>query len=84
MLMGARLLPLLALSPPGPRCGVRLCSTGVELASLKVVELKSRLREEGLPVSGTKAVLIERLLAARPSVKAAIGGTVVSIEHCKS
>ena len=84
MLISARLLPLLALSPPGPRCGVRLCSTGAELASLKVVELKSRLREEGLPVSGTKAVLIERLLAARPSVKAAIGGTVVSIEHCKS
>lgn len=35
-----------------------------ELASLTVVQLKDRLREAGLPVSGKKAELIERLTLA--------------------
>ena len=35
-----------------------------DLTSLTVVKLKELLRAQGLPVSGTKAILIERLLAA--------------------
>ncbi len=38
-----------------------------ELAALTVVELKDWLRAAGLPVSGRKAVLIERLLADNSS-----------------
>jgi len=35
------------------------------LESLTVVAIKAKLREEGLPVSGRKAKLIERLLGGR-------------------
>eukprot|EP00977_Amphora_coffeiformis_P020193 scaffold8005_cov275-Amphora_coffeaeformis.AAC.11 len=37
---------------------------GEDLESLKVDELKERLREAGLPVSGRKAELIERLMSS--------------------
>jgi hypothetical protein len=39
-------------------------SDGVDLSSLTVPELKAKLKEAGLPVSGVKAELIERLSAA--------------------
>lgn len=39
-----------------------------DLSALTVVKLKELLRAQGLPVSGRKAVLIERLLAASPNV----------------
>ena len=38
-------------------------SSGTDFSTLTVPELKDRLREAGLPVSGNKAELIERLLA---------------------
>jgi hypothetical protein len=38
-------------------------STGEDLSSLTVPELKEKLREAGLPVSGNKGDLIDRLLA---------------------
>lgn len=41
-----------------------LTETEADLSSLKVVELKEKLRVAGLPVSGTKAELIDRLLSA--------------------
>lgn len=37
----------------------------MKIADLTVQELKDRLRSKGLPVSGTKAVLIERLKSKR-------------------
>jgi hypothetical protein len=40
-----------------------------EIDALKVTELKERLREMGKPVSGTKAVLQERLKVSRRSAK---------------
>ena len=41
-----------------------LRATSEELAELRVPELKDQCRALGLPVSGTKAVLIERILDA--------------------
>ena len=38
-----------------------------DLAVLNVAQLKERLRERGLPVSGKKQELVERLLAAAPA-----------------
>ena len=45
--------------------------TRESLMSRKVVDLKASLRAAGLPVSGTKPVLVDRLLAA---IQAATGG----------
>ena len=41
-----------------------LRATSDDLAELRVPELKDQCRALGLPVSGTKAVLIERILDA--------------------
>jgi hypothetical protein len=38
--------------------------TGANLESLTVAELKGKLKEAGLPVSGRKAELVERLSTA--------------------
>tara|TARA_B100002052_G_scaffold210778_1_gene192798 strand:+ start:368 stop:1417 length:1050 start_codon:yes stop_codon:yes gene_type:complete len=40
-----------------------------DLIEMNVVELKQHLRDEGLPVSGRKSVLIERLQNSRPEKK---------------
>ena len=56
--------PLLMTLAAGLQAGlhVRMCAT--DLSSLKVVELKDRLRQQGLKVGGNKAELIARLAAA--------------------
>lgn len=41
------------------------------LKSLKVAELKAKLKEKGLDVTGVKAVLIQRLVDAEEDVEAA-------------
>ena len=66
-----------------------------ELSALTVKQLKEKLREAGLPVSGVKAVLIDRLLCgppptpptpapSAPPLAADAGGVLIEIEHCKS
>mmetsp|Transcript_48750 Transcript_48750/g.104064 ORF Transcript_48750/g.104064 Transcript_48750/m.104064 type:complete len:112 (-) Transcript_48750:337-672(-) len=40
---------------------VRMASGEVDLSKLTVIELKERLRAANLPISGKKAVLLERL-----------------------
>ena len=60
------------LRPPSLCGGVRLRMLSSEdLSSLTVVQLKERLRAAGLPVSGRKAELIDRLYtggAATPAI----------------
>ena len=55
------------------------------LAGLTVVELKARLKKAGLPVSGNKAELIDRIgagpLAAPPPAQS---DAAVAIEFCRS
>ena len=48
------------------RCTVRCCASESELSALTVVKLKEKLRAAGLPVTGTKAVLVARLLKPPP------------------
>ena len=65
-----------------------------DLSKCTVVELKARLKAAGLPVSGRKAELIDRLGgAAAPAVAAPVGVVaaavttafpLVEIEACKS
>ena len=44
-------------------------SAAEALAALRVPELKDRCRTLGLPVSGTKAVLIERILEGTARIR---------------
>ena len=66
-----------------------MCGTPDLLGGCTVIQLKEKLREAGLPVSGRKAELIERLAlgtAAAPSqpAPAAAGASVgLVIEACK-
>ena len=70
---------------------VRMLSD-MPLDKLTVVQLKEKLREAGMPVSGRKAELIERLggagaapMAAPPPATAAapIAGLSIIVEACK-
>ena len=78
--------------PRAAPLGVRalsMCAAPDNLAALTVPQLKERLRSAGLPVSGRKAVLIERLggAAAAPSVEQAAppaAEALVAIEFCRS
>ena len=72
---------------------VRMSSSQEDLSKRTVVQLKEQLRAAGLPVSGRKAELIERLLsadaapAAAPSVPLAsvvTSGTVVPTNIARS
>ena len=70
--MAARRLALLLLlrcssawhATPRGRYALPRRATSDDLAELRVPELKDQCRALGLPVSGTKAVLIERILEA--------------------
>ena len=53
-----------------------------ELSQMTLPQLREQLRKAHLPVSGNKAVLVERLLAA-PPVEAA-DAAMLEIEACKS
>ena len=64
----------------------------VPLSKLTVVQLKEKLREAGMPVSGRKAELIERLggagaapmtSGAAPAAAAPIAGLSIIVEACK-
>ena len=46
---------------PGPQAKADVEGQNVSLDKLTVVALKAKLKERGLPVSGTKAVLLQRL-----------------------
>ena len=68
----------------------RMMST--DISSLKVVELKDRLRAAGLKVSGNKGALVERLLQststfspmdAEQNADGLGADLVISISHCK-
>ena len=89
-------VPLL-FARPAPFLG-RLDTSAVRMLSdmpldkLTVVQLKEKLREAGMPVSGRKAELIERLggagaapMAAPPPAAAAapIAGLSIIVEACK-
>ena len=89
-------VPLL-FARPTPFLG-RLDTSAVRMLSdmpldnLTVVQLKEKLREAGMPVSGRKAELIERLggagtapMAAPPPATAAapIAGLSIIVEACK-
>ena len=88
-------VPLL-FARPAPFLG-RLDTSAVRMLSdmplnkLTVVQLKEKLREAGMPVSGRKAELIERLggagaapMAAPPAAAAApIAGLSIIVEACK-
>ena len=83
--------PLLAMRAPTAAMAVRMLSSD-DLSSYTVVQLKDKLRAAGLPVSGRKAELIERLnnapTASDPLAFAASDamGTIppIVIEACKS
>jgi hypothetical protein len=69
--MAARLALLLVLrcseawhATPRGRYALPMRATSDDLAALRVPDLKDQCRALGLPVSGTKAVLIERILEA--------------------
>ena len=69
--MAARLALLLVLrcssachATPRGRYALPRRATSDDLAELRVPDLKDQCRALGLPVSGTKAVLIERILEA--------------------
>eukprot|EP00966_Prymnesium_polylepis_P162915 3765254-Prymnesium_polylepis.1 len=74
------------------RASVRLlCSEN--LSRYTVMQLKEKLRDAGLPVSGRKAELIARLAAPEPAapildpINAVLASAAlphVEIEHCKS
>ena len=90
----AALHPQLRLAARRPlAAAVRMSSSQEDLSKHTVVQLKEQLRAAGLPVSGRKAELIERLLsadavpAAAPSVplaSVATSGTVVSTNIARS
>ena len=70
---------------------VCVCMSSEDLSALTVVQLKQRLRAAGLPVSGRKAELVDRLSAdssaapaAAPAMDAAFGYPHISIEACHS
>ena len=83
----AALHPQLRLAVRRPLAAAVRMSSQEDLSKRTVVQLKEQLRAAGLPVSGRKAELIERLLsadaapsAAEPSVplaSVATSGTVV-------
>ena len=92
--MLARFAPALALccAPPShaPRAACRLmCGTPDLLSGCTVIQLKEKLRAAGLPVSGRKAELIERLALgtaaapSQPAPAAAGAGVGLVIEACK-
>ena len=77
-----------------PRSIVKMSSVD-DLSRCTVVELKEKLRAAGLPISGRKAELVERLgtsSAAPPQAPAPSGNSAgaasayppISIEACKS
>lgn len=87
--------PRLRLATRPLAVAVRM-SSQEDLSKHTVVQLKERLRAAGLPVSGRKAELVDRLFSA-PSIPAAApsaalgslassGGTYppIAIEACKS
>ena len=90
----AALHPQLRLAARRPlAAAVRMSSSQEDLSKRTVVQLKEQLRAAGLPVSGRKAELIERLLsadaapAAAPSVplaSVATSGTVVPTNIARS
>lgn len=86
-------LALCCTPPPHVARGAcRLMCATPDLSSCTVVQLKEKLRAAGLPVSGRKAELIERLTlgadspaaAAAPGPPPAAGSSVgLVIEACK-
>ena len=89
----AALHPQLRLAARRPLAAAVRMSSQEDLSKRTVVQLKEQLRAAGLPVSGRKAELIERLLsadaapAAAPSVplaSVATSGTVVPTNIARS
>lgn len=78
-----------ALPPHAARGACRLMCATPDLGGCTVVQLKEQLRAAGLPVSGRKAELIERLTlgataAPEPLPTAGAGaGVGLVIEACK-
>ena len=91
--IAAMLIPAAAalrVAVPVPRASISMTSAGGDLSKFTVVQLKEKLRAAGLPVSGRKAELIERLgglnQASEP-VPVPVSSSAfpeIQIEACKS
>ena len=85
--------PLPLMTRPALATMVTRMLSSEDLSKCTVVELKARLKAAGLPVSGRKAELIDRLGGGVPAVAAPVGVVaaavtsafpLVEIEACKS
>ena len=90
LVVSAILLPLAAgyvvLPPPRialvtPRSGAAVLSAVADLSKLTVKQLKEKLKEAGLPVSGKKAELIERLGAGGSAPPAPADDLLLAVDE---